>query len=430
MIMRTALVSALLLSLPAYADLPDAIDRAAADVESDVIAWRRDIHQHPELSNREERTAALVAKHLKSLGIDVKTGIARTGVVGVIRGGKPGGIVALRADMDALPVVEQTGLPYASTVKATYLGKEVGVMHACGHDAHTAMLMGVATVLAGIRQDLPGTVKLIFQPAEEGAPPGEEGGAALMVREGVLDDPAPTAIFGLHVGQEQAVGEAAYRPEGMMASGQRFEVHVKGRQTHGAAPWAGIDPIVVGAQIVTALQTIVSRRVDVTSGPAVVTVGTFQAGTRNNIVPEEAVLTGTIRTLDPETSASVQRQLRDIATGVAASLGASAEVTIEDVAKLTYNDPALASKMRPTLERIYGAANVHEAPRVTVAEDFSEYQQKIPGLFFFIGVRPRGVPQDQAVPNHSPRFFTDEAALRDGVRAMANLAVDYLEAGN
>jgi amidohydrolase len=430
MIMRTALVSALLLSLPAYADLPDAIDRAAADVESDVIAWRRDIHQHPELSNREERTAALVARHLKSLGIDVKTGIAHTGVVGVIRGGKPGGIVALRADMDALPVVEQTGLPYASTVKATYLGKEVGVMHACGHDAHTAMLMGVATVLAGIRKDLPGTVKLIFQPAEEGAPPGEEGGAALMVREGVLDDPAPTAIFGLHVGQEQAVGEAAYRPEGMMASGQRFEIHVKGRQTHGAAPWAGIDPIVVGAQIVTALQTIVSRRVDVTAGPAVVTVGTFQAGTRNNIVPEEAVLTGTIRTLDPETSASVQRQLRDIATGVATSLGASAEVTIEDVAKLTYNDPALASKMRPTLARIYGAANVHEAPRVTVAEDFSEYQQKIPGLFFFIGVRPRGVPQDQAVPNHSPRFFTDEAALRDGVRAMANLAVDYLEAGN
>jgi amidohydrolase len=430
MIMKAALVSALFLSLPAFADLPEAIDRAAADVESDVIAWRRDIHQHPELSNREERTAALVAKHLKSLGIDVKTGIARTGVVGVIRGGKPGGVVALRADMDALPVVEQTGLPYASTVKATYLGKEVGVMHACGHDAHTAMLMGVATVLAGIRQDLPGTVKLIFQPAEEGAPPGEEGGAALMVREGVLDDPAPTAIFGLHVGQEQAVGEAAYRPEGMMASGQRFEIHVKGRQTHGAAPWAGIDPIVVGAQIVTALQTIVSRRVDVTAGPAVVTVGTFQAGTRNNIVPEEAVLTGTIRTLDPETAASVQRQLRDIATGVATSLGASAKVTIEDVAKLTYNDPALASKMRPTLERIYGAANVLEAPRVTVAEDFSEYQQKIPGLFFFIGVRPRDVPQDQAVPNHSPRFFTDEAALRDGVRAMANLAVDYLEAGN
>jgi amidohydrolase len=303
-------------------------------------------------------------------------------------------------------------------------------MHACGHDTHVAMLMGVATVLAGVRDQLPGTVKLIFQPAEEGPPPGENGGARMMVEEGVLDDPAPTAIFGLHVGQDQAVGEASYREKGMMASAQRFEIRVKGRQTHGAAPWAGVDPIVVGAQIVTALQTIVSRRVDVTSEPAVVTVGTFQAGTRNNIVPAEAVLSGTLRTFDAETTKRVHEQVNAIATGIAQSMGATAEVSIDVGSPVTYNDPALAQRMRPTLERVYGAANVFETPRVTVAEDFSEYQQKIPGLFFFIGVRPRDVPPDKAIPNHSPHFYADESAFRDGIRVMANLAVDYLDGTN
>jgi amidohydrolase len=426
------MLGALLLtvSATASADLHEAIDAGAARVEAQVIAWRRDIHQHPELSNREERTAALVAKHLQSLGIDVKTKVAHTGVVGVLKGGKPGPVVALRADMDALPVVEQTGLPYASEARSTYLGQEVGVMHACGHDAHVAILLGVATTLAGVRGDLPGTVKFIFQPAEEGAPPGEEGGAGMMVREGVLKNPAVDAIFGLHVGQQQAVGQAAYRAEGMMASAQRFEIRIGGKQTHGAMPWTGIDPIVVGAQIVTALQTIVSRRVDVTSEPAVVTVGTFQAGMRNNIVPQEAVLSGTIRTFDPATTESVHRQLRDIATHIATSMGATAGVTIDDGTSITYNDPALARRMRPTLERIYGASNVVESPRVTVAEDFAEFQREIPGLFFFIGVRPPNVPLEQAIPNHSPFFFTDETALRDGVRAMAGLAVDYLQGGN
>ena len=421
--------AALLLTLPAYADLHDAIDDGAAKVEPKVVEWRRDIHQHPELSNREQRTAALVAKHLKSLGITTKTGVAHTGVVGVLKVGKPGGVVALRADMDALPVIEQTGLPYASTVKSTYQGQAVGVMHACGHDTHVAMLMGVATVLAGMRDQLPGTVKFVFQPAEEGAPPGEEGGAKMMVDEGVLADPAPTAIFGLHVGQEQPVGKASYRAKGMMAAAQRFEIRIKGQQTHGAAPWAGVDPVVVGAQIVSALQTIVSRRVDVTSEPAVVTVGTFQAGTRYNIIPAEAVLTGTIRTFAPETTKLVHQQVDAIAKGVAQSMDATAEVTIDVGSPVTYNDPALAQKMRPTLERIYGEANVVESQRVTVAEDFSEFQQKVPGLFFFIGVRPRDVPPEKAIPNHSPLFFADETAFRDGVRVMANLAVDYLASG-
>jgi amidohydrolase len=402
------MLGALLLTVSATAgaDLHEAIDEGAARVEAQVIAWRRDIHQHPELSNREERTAALVAKHLQSLGIDVKTKVAHTGVVGVLKGGKPGPVVALRADMDALPVVEQTGLPYASKAKSTYLGQEVGVMHACGHDAHVAILLGVATTLAGMREDLPGTVKFIFQPAEEGAPPGEEGGAGMMVGEGALKDPAVDAIFGLHVGQQQAVGQAAYRPEGMMASAQRFEIRIKGKQTHGAMPWAGIDPIVA------------------------VTIGTFQAGVRNNLVPQEAVLSGTIRTFDRATTESVHRQLRDISTHIATSMGATAEVTIDDGTPITYNDPALARRMRPTLERVYGASNVVESPRVTVAEDFSEFQREIPGLFFFIGVRPPTVPIEQAIPNHSPFFFTDETALRDGVRVMAGLAVDYLQGGN
>ena len=423
-------VGALTIAASALADLHDAIDAGSTKVEADVIAWRRDIHEHPELSNRETRTAALVAKHLKSLRLEVTTGVAHTGVVGVLKGGKPGPVVALRADMDALPVVEQTGLPYASTAKATYLGQEVGVMHACGHDAHVAILLGTATTLAALRNELPGTVKFIFQPAEEGAPPDEEGGAAMMIREGVLRNPDVEAIFGLHVGQEQTVGQASYRTHGMMASAQRFEIRITGKQTHGAMPWAGVDPIVIGAQIVTALQTVVSRRVDVTAEPAVVTVGTFQSGTRNNIVPQEAVLSGTIRTFAPETTKTVHRELTNIATHVATSLGGSAEVKIDEGTSITYNDPALAQRMRPTLERVYGASNIAETPRVTVAEDFAEYQREIPGLFFFVGVRPPNAPREQAIPNHSPFFFVDEAALRDGVRAMAGLAVDYLEGSN
>ena len=341
-----------LVAVCARADLHQDIDADAAAVAPQVIQWRRDIHRHPELSNRETRTAALVATHLKSLGLDVETGVAHTGVVGILRGGKPGKVVALRADMDALPVVEETGLPYASSVKSTYLGREVGVMHACGHDNHTAILMGVATVLSKVRAQLPGTVKFIFQPAEEGAPPGERGGARLMVEEGVLDNPHVDAIFGLHVMQLDQTGQVSMRPLGAMAGSQRFDIVVTGKQTHGAMPWAGIDPIVVAAQIVTALQTIVSRRIDLTSSPAVVTVGSFHSGVRNNIVPGDATLTGTVRAFDPQVGDAVRTEMRDIVTGIASSMGASATLTFGDSNPATVNDPKLLDAMRPSLVRV------------------------------------------------------------------------------
>ncbi len=410
----------------ASAALDQRVAARARAVQRQVIAWRRDIHQHPELSNREFRTATLVADHLRHLGIEVATGIAHTGVVGVLRGGQPGPVVALRADMDALPVVEQTGLPYASSERTTYDGRDVGVMHACGHDNHVAILMGAAEVLVGLREDLPGTVKFIFQPAEEGAPEGEQGGAELMVREGVLEHPDVDAIFGLHVSQGDAVGQMSYRPRGAMASAQRFEIRVQGRQTHGAQPWAGVDPIVAGAHIVAALQTVVSREIDLTRGPAVVTVGTFHAGVRNNIIPEEARMTGTVRSFDPEVRQVIAARIRRVATSVAEAMGAQATVKIDAGVPVTYNDPELTAEMLPTLRSVYGKDNVRLGEPITGAEDFSFYQQKIPGLFFFVGVRPADVPQPQAIPNHSPRFYADEGALVLGVEAMSRLAVDYL----
>jgi len=417
----------LALAGPARGDIEAGIAEAARAVEADVVAWRRDIHEHPELSNRETRTAALVAEHLESLGMEVQTGVAHTGVVGVLRGGRPGPVVALRADMDGLPVVERTGLPFASKVRTTYEGQDVGVMHACGHDAHVAILMGAATVLAGMREELPGTVKFVFQPAEEGAPVGEDGGAGMMVRAGVLNEPDVDAIFGLHVSQADAVGQASYRPRGAMASAQRFDITVKGRQTHGAQPWAGVDPIVAAAQIVTALQTIVSRRIDVTRAPAVVTVGTFQAGVRNNIVPDEAKLSGTIRTLDPAMKAAIHAEVERIAKSVAESMGATAEVVIDPGVPVTFNDEGLTEAMLPTLQSVYGAGNVRVAEPITGAEDFAFYQEQVPGLFFFIGGRPEGVPAERAVPNHSPLFDIDERALAPGVEAMSRMAVDYLQ---
>ena len=298
----------------AFGDVYDDIDRAASAMEAQVVAWRRDIHEHPELSNREVRTAKLVAEHLESLGLEVTTGVAHTGVVGVLRGGRPGPVVALRADMDGLPVVEQTGLAYASKQRGSYEGQDVGVMHACGHDNHVAILMGAASVLSGMRDELPGTVKFIFQPAEEGAPKGEEGGAGMMVREGVLKNPNVDAIFGLHISQGGLAGTANYRPQGALASAQRFDIKVTGKQTHGARPWAGVDPIIVSAHIITALQTIVSRQVDITKGPAVVTVATFNGGVRNNIVPESASMSGTIRTYDAAMRAQIHPKIHDIAT--------------------------------------------------------------------------------------------------------------------
>ena len=407
-------------------DVYEDIDRAAAAVEAQVVAWRRDIHEHPELSNREYRTAERVADHLRELGLEVTTGISNTGVLGVLRGGKPGPVVALRADMDGLPVVEQTGLSYASKVTDTYLGQDVGVMHACGHDNHVAILMGTATVLTGLREQLPGTVKFIFQPAEEGAPPGEESGAGVMVREGVLRNPDVDAIFGLHISQAGAVGTASYRPKGAMASAQSFYITVTGKQTHGARPWAGVDPIVAGAQIITALQTIVSRQVDITLAPAVVTVATFHGGVRSNIVPDSAELSGTIRTYDVQTRETIHAKVREIATSVGNALGAEVDVVIDPGVPVTFNDPELTAAMVPTLERVYGAKNVSIGERITGAEDFSFFQEVVPGLYFFIGGRPADVPEEEAIPNHSPFFYVDEGALRPGVRAMSNLAYDYL----
>ncbi len=406
-------------------DLRAEIDARVAQIEAQVVSWRRDLHEHPELSNREVRTSRLVADHLRSLGLDVRTGVAHTGVVAVLRGGLPGPVVALRADMDALPVVEEVDLPFASKVRASYNGREVGVMHACGHDNHVAILMGVAEVLAGVRPRLPGTVKFIFQPAEEGAPPGETGGAALMLQEGVFENPKPDAIFGLHVFPFE-VGRIRYRPGGFMAASDSVKIVVKGRQTHGAQPWLGLDPIVVAAQIVLGLQTLVSRQTDITQSPVVITIGTIQGGVRHNIVPDTVTMEGTIRTFDSAVQEATHARIRRTAEMIAGSAGAAAEVTITKGTPVTYNDPRLTERMIGTLKRVVGDDAVSIAAPQTPSEDFSMYEQRVPGLFFFLGVTPQGQDPAQAAPNHSPRFFADEGALKVGVRALAHLAVDFL----
>jgi amidohydrolase len=403
-----------------------AIDDAAARVEAKVIACRRDIHEHPELGNREVRTAKLVADRLRALGIDVKENVAHTGVIGLLRGGKPGKVVALRADMDALPVSEQVDLPFASKVRTTYNGQEVGVMHACGHDAHVAILLGVAEVLAGVRDQIPGTVKFLFQPAEEGAPQGEEGGAELMVKEGALENPKVDAAFGLHVTSRFAIGELTYKPEGMMAAVDSFKIVVKGKQTHGAYPWLGIDPIVVASQIILGLQTIPSRQLDSTVAPSIVTVGAIHGGVRNNIIPDQVEMIGTIRSLDAKMRDDIHARIKRTAEDIAKSGGATAEVTITNGYPITYNDPALTEKMVPTLRRVAGAQNTRLVNAVLGAEDFSFFQQKVPGLFFWIGTRPPDQTPEQAASNHSPLFYVDERGLLLGVRALAHLAVDYL----
>lgn len=401
---------------------------AAAAVEDKVIAWRRDIHQHPELSNREFRTSKLVAEHLRALDFDrVKTGVAHTGVVGVLEGSKPGPVVALRADMDALPVTEQLDLPFASKVKTEYNGQEVGVMHACGHDAHTAILMGVAEVLAERREQLPGTVKFIFQPAEEGPPEGERGGAALMVEEGVLGGgAAPEAIFGLHVGPGPA-GMIGYRAKEFMAASDKFKIRVRGKQTHGSTPWAGVDPVVVAGQIASAVQLIPSRQLDITRAPAVISVGAIHGGVRYNIIPDEVTLTGTIRTLDGDMQRDLHRRLEQTAKHLAAASGAEAEVEIESPYPVTYNNPELTRKSVPLLQKVAGPRRVVEIKPLTGAEDFSHFQQEIPGFYFMLGVNKKGVGIGEAASSHSPRFYVNEEVLKVGVEALASLAVDYLE---
>ncbi|HYC92694.1 MAG TPA: amidohydrolase [Thermoanaerobaculia bacterium] len=417
-----------MLAMILAATLTQQIDTAAARVEGSVIATRRDIHQHPELGNREVRTAKLVADRLRALNIEVKEKVAHTGVIGILKGGKPGKVVALRADMDALPVTEQVDLPFASKVRTTYNGQEVGVMHACGHDAHVAILLGVAEVLAGMREQLPGTVKFIFQPAEEGAPQGEEGGADLMVREGALENPKVDAIFGLHVGSRFAVGEIGYRPEGMMAAVDSFKIVVRGKQTHGAYPWLGVDPIVTASQIVLGLQTIPSRQLDSTLAPSVVTVGAIHGGVRSNIIPDEVEMIGTIRSLEAKMREDIHARIRRTAESIASAAGATATVTITTGYPITYNDLALTERMAPTLRRVAGNANVRVVNPVLGAEDFSVFQQKVPGLFFWLGTRPKDQTPEQAPSNHSPLFYVDESGLVLGVRAMANVAVDYLTA--
>jgi amidohydrolase len=419
-------IALLEVSMPALAASLDArINDAAKRLESSVIACRRDLHEHPELGNRETRTAKIVADKLRALGIDVKTGIAHTGVVGLLKGGKPGKVVALRADMDALPVTEQVDLPFASKVKTTYNGQDVGVMHACGHDAHVAILLGVAEVLAGMRDEIPGTVKFIFQPAEEGAPQGEEGGAELMVKEGALDNPKVDAIFGLHVTSRFAVGEIAYKPEGMMAAVDSFKITVTGKQTHGAYPWLGIDPIVVASQIVLGLQTIPSRQLDSSLAPSIVTVGAIHGGVRTNIIPDQVEMIGTIRSLDAKMREDIHARIRRTVENIAASAGAKADVAITTGYPITYNDPALTDAILPSLRRVPGA-KVRLVNAVLGAEDFSFFQQSVPGVFYWIGTRPANQTPEEAPSNHSPLFYVDESGLTVGVRSLATVAIDYL----
>ena len=407
--------------------LRQAAEARARAVEPQVVTWRRDIHQHPELSNREFRTAALVAEHLRSLDMEVRTEVAHTGVVATLRGGRPGPVVALRADMDALPVTEQVDLPFASRERALYNGREVGVMHACGHDNHVAILMGVADVLASLRDDLPGSVKFIFQPAEEGAPEGERGGAELMLEEGAFENPRPDVVFGLHVGPGR-VGRLSYRAGSTMASADGLRIVVRGRQTHGAAPWGGVDPIVVASQIVLGLQTVASRQLPVTLTPSVVTIGSIHGGVRGNIIPDEVEMAGTIRTFDADVRRDIHRRIRRTAEQIAASAGATAEVSITRGYPVTVNDPELTARMVPTLQRVAGDDPVEVQDLMTVAEDFSYFQQEVPGLFFFLGVTPEDQDPATAPVNHSPLFFADERALLTGVRALTNLTLDYLTA--
>ena len=431
-ILSGAVAVAVLCAAAARADegLSARVDARLAAVQPKIIEWRRDFHQNPELSNREFRTSKIVAEHLKRLGLEVETGVAKTGVVGVLKGGKPGPTIALRADMDALPVTEQTDVPFRSRVTATYRNETVGVMHACGHDTHTAMLMGIAEAFAALRADLPGKVVFIFQPAEEGAPAGEEGGASLMVKEGVLERHRPQAVFGLHVFANIPTGIIGYRGGPLMAASDSYRILVKGRQTHGARPWGGIDPVVVSAQIITALQTVVSRQVDITANPAVVTVGAVKGGIRHNIVPDEVELIGTIRTFDAQQRETIFRNIERLVTNTAEASGATATFEVDPGSNpVVYNDPALTRRVLPSLQRVAGEANVRAVPLVTGAEDFAFYAQKVPSFFFFVGVTPRDQNPLLAASNHSPLFYVDETALPLGARALATVALDYLATG-
>jgi amidohydrolase len=411
---------------PTFAiDMSREIDAATAKVMPKVVEWRRYVHQYPELSNRETKTAKFVEDHLQKLGLEVRSAVAKTGVVGILKGGQSGPVIGLRADMDALPVTERNSLTFASKERAEYNGQTVGVMHACGHDTHVAMLMGTAEVLAGMKDKIKGTVVFIFQPAEEGPPAGEEGGAPLMVKEGVMDNPKIDAIFGIHVNSQTEIGKIKYKSGAIMAASDWFQIKVKGRQTHGAYPWAGIDPIAVSSQIINGLQMIVSRQSELTKAPVVITVGKINAGVRENIIPEELVMAGTIRTLDSAMQKEVHEKIKLTATKIAESMGATAEVSIESKTPVTYNTPALVKQMLASLEKAIGKENVIESEWVTGAEDFAFYGAKAPSFFFQVGGMPKGKNPKEAAPHHTPDFFIDDSRLDVGIKAFCNIVFDY-----
>lgn len=393
-------------------------------IESKVIEWRRDIHQNPELSNREFKTAEKIAKHLRSLGIEVQTKVAHTGVVGLLKGNQPGKVVALRADIDALPVMERNNLPYKSNVTSEFLGEKVGVMHACGHDAHTAILMGVAEVLAKNKDKIKGTVKFIFQPAEEGPPPGEEGGALLMVKEGVLKNPDVDAIFGLHIRSQIPLNIIRYKSGGSMAAAQSFTIKVKGKQSHGSEPWSGVDPILISAKIIDGLQTIISREVKLTDEAAVITVGKIKSGIRFNIIPETAEMNGTIRTLDYSMKDHINKRMMEMVPAIAQAYGGDATVEIKDATDITYNNPTLVNQMVPTMKRVAGEANLQTQKAVTIAEDFSYFQREVPGFYFFLGGMTPGTTA--SFPHHTPDFQIDDSGLLLGVKTLTEMSLDYL----
>jgi amidohydrolase len=406
-------------------DLTNEINAATAKIMPQVVEWRRFIHQHPELSNREFNTSKLVAAELHRLGLEVRTGIARTGVVGILKGGLPGPVIGLRADMDALPITERTDVPFRSTVTGEYNGQTVGVSHACGHDSHVAMLLGTANVLVGMKDKIRGTVVVFFQPSEEGAPAGEEGGAALMVKEGVMDNPKIDAIFGIHINSQTEIGTIKYKAGATMAAADWFTIKVKGKGTHGSQPWSGIDPIAVATQIYTGLQMIVARESELTKAPVVITIGRINAGVRENIISEDLTMAGTIRTLDSAMQKDVHNKIRLTATKIAESMGATAEVTIETKTLVTYNTPELVTKMLPSLQKAVGKENVIEGNWTTGAEDFSYYGEKAPSFFFFVGGMPKGQDPKTAPAHHTPDFYIDDSRLDVGIKAFCNIVFDY-----
>lgn len=405
--------------------LKSRIEKMADAIEPKVIEWRRHFHQFPELSNREFKTSAKIEEHLRKLGLEVQTKVAHTGVVALLKGGKPGPVVALRADIDGLPVTERVNLPFTSKEKGEYQGQEVGVMHACGHDAHTAILMGVAEIMTQLKNEIKGSIKFIFQPAEEGAPLGEEGGAELMIKQGVLENPTVDVVFGLHINSMTEAGKIRYRPRGLLASADRFIIKIKGKQTHGANPWLGVDPIVTASQVVLGLQTIVSRQTDLTKDAAVVTIGKIQGGVRNNIIPEEVVMEGTVRAFEEKTQLEIHDKIIRITTNIAESAGCTAEVNMIKQYPVTFNDPDLTEQMLPVLQSSAGKENVVFSVAWTGAEDFSFYARKVPGLFFFLGGMTKGKDPLQVAPHHTPDFYLDESGFKLGVVTLCNLAVEF-----